>query len=93
MHILRHNLTLGHTCLPLDRLADTAMKFLEVSETAFYNAYQAQRRDGTIVEYIKSGSAREFVYLKEYYDAERFITDRIGVMRDFGARTTGISTR
>ncbi len=84
LHILRHNLTLGHTCLPLDRLADTAMKFLEVSETAFYNAYQAQRRDGTIVEYIKSGSAREFVYLKEYYDAERFITDRIDVMRSFG---------
>ena len=86
LYILKHNLTLGHTCVPLDRLCETAMKFLEISESTFYDAYQAERRDETIVEYIKSGSAREFVYLKEYYDAERFITDRIGVLRDFGAR-------
>ena len=86
LHVLRHNLSLGHTCLPLDRLADTTIRFLGVSETAFYDAYQAERRNETIFEYIKSGSAREFVYLREYYDAERFITDRIAVMRDFGVR-------
>ncbi|MBQ4465605.1 MAG: ATP-dependent RecD-like DNA helicase [Oscillospiraceae bacterium] len=86
LHILRHNLTLGHTCLPLDRLAETAIRFLEISEQGFYDAYQQQRREETIFEYKKAGSDREFVYLKEYYDAERFITDRIGVMRDFGAR-------
>ena len=86
LHILRHNLTLGHTCLPLDRLAETAVKFLSISDGVFYDAYQEQRRDETIIEYIKPGTEREFVYLKEYYDAERFITDRIGVMRDFGIR-------
>lgn len=86
LHILRHNLTLGHTCLPLDRLCKTAMEFLEIGESTFYNAYQAERRNETIFEYIKTETGREFVYLKEYYDAERFITDRIGVMRDFGIR-------
>ena len=86
LHILRHNLGLGHTCLPLDRLSKTAMDFLGVGESCFYEAYQAQRRAETIVEYVKPESGREFVYLKEYYDAERFITDRIGVMRDFGVR-------
>ena len=86
LYLLRHNLNNGHTCLPLDRLSAAAMKFLEIGESTFYDAYQQQRQEGTIVEYTKSGSAREFVYLKEYYDAERFITDRIGVMRDFGIR-------
>ena len=86
LHILRHNLTLGHTCLPLDRLASAAMQFLGIGEGAFYDSYQALRRDEAVYEYIKTGSAREFVYLREYYDAERFITDRIGVMRDFGIR-------
>ncbi len=86
LHILRHNLSLGHTCLPLDRLCKTAMEFLEIGETTFYDAYQAQRREETIFEYVKAETGREFVYLKEYYDAERFITDRIGVMRDFGIR-------
>ncbi|MBE6850861.1 MAG: ATP-dependent RecD-like DNA helicase [Ruminococcus sp.] len=84
IHLLRHNAGLGHTCLPLDRLAQTASAFLEISESAFYAAYQEERKAETIVEYIKG--EREFVYLKEYYQAERYITDRIGVMRDFGAR-------
>ncbi len=85
LHLLRHNLSCGHTCLPLDRLCTTAVKFLQVSGSVFYQAYNAQLQDETIVEYIKG--EREFVYLKEYYDAERYITDRIGVMRDFGSRT------
>ena len=84
LHILRHNLTLGHSCLPLDRLAETASAFLEVNESAFYEGYHAELEEETIVEFHKG--EREFVYLREYYEAERYITDRIGVMRDFGVR-------
>ena len=86
LHLLRHNLTGGHTCLPLDRLCPAAIQFLAINETAFYEAYNNELKEKTIVEYKKSGSEREFVYLKEYYDAEQYITDRIGVMRDFGIR-------
>ncbi len=85
-HILRHNTGLGHTCLPLDRLAQTAVAFLEVGESAFYAAYQAELQEGSIIEYIKG--EREFVYLQEYFDAEQYITDRISVMRDFSCRNT-----
>ncbi|MCR4646927.1 MAG: ATP-dependent RecD-like DNA helicase [Oscillospiraceae bacterium] len=85
-HLLRHNLGIGHTCLPLDRLCPAAVQFLAINETAFYDAYNAELKEETIVEYRKQGSEREFVYLKEYYDAEQYITDRIGVMRDFGIR-------
>ena len=88
LHLLRHNLTGGHTCLPLDRLCPAAIQFLAINETAFYEAYNNELKEETIVEYKKSDSEREFVYLKEYYDAERYITDRIGVMRDFGIRDT-----
>ncbi len=84
IHILRHNTGLGHTCVPLDRLAQTTIAFLEINEPAFYAAYQEELKAENIVEYIKG--EREFVYLKEFYQAERYITDRIGVMRDFGAR-------
>jgi exodeoxyribonuclease V alpha subunit len=84
LHLLRHNTGLGHTCLPLDRLASTAVNFLEINEPAFYEAYQEERKEETIVEYLNGN--REFVYLREYYDAERYITDRIGVMRDFSIR-------
>ncbi len=84
IYLLQHNSGLGHTCLPLDRLASTAVSFLAINEPAFYEAYQQELKNDTIVEYIKG--EREFVYLKEFYEAEEYITDRIGVMRDFSAR-------
>lgn len=84
LHILRQNLLQGHTCLPLDKLSETAIRFLEVGESSFYEAYNAELQNGSIVEYIKK--EREFVYLAEYYQAERYVADRIGVMRDFGIR-------
>ena len=83
--ILLHNTTQGHTCLPLDRLCVTAKSYLEISESAFYEGYNAGLQEGGLIEYIKNG--REFVYLREYYEAEVCITDRIGVMRDFGTRS------
>lgn len=86
IHLLRHNLGGGHTCLPLDRLSAATVKFLSINEPAFYDAYNAGLEEQVIIEYRKPGSDREFVYLKEYYEAERYITDRIGVMRDFGTR-------
>lgn len=84
VHILRHNAASGHTCLPLDRLAPVAADFLKISESAFYHAYQGALQSGEIVEYIKG--EREFVYLDAYFQAEQYIADRIGVMRDFSIR-------
>ncbi len=85
-HLLSFNANEGHSCLPLDRLSDKACDFLGIGESEFYRSYNAGLEEGTIVEYVKGG--REFVYLKEYYDAEDYIATRIGVMRDFGIRDT-----
>ncbi|MBR1897585.1 MAG: Flp pilus assembly complex ATPase component TadA, partial [Oscillospiraceae bacterium] len=85
-HLLSFNANEGHSCLPLDRLSDKACYFLGIGESEFYRSYNAGLEEGTIVEYVKDG--REFVYLKEYYDAEDYIATRIGVMRDFGIRDT-----
>ncbi len=84
VHILRYNAGVGHTCAPLDRLCKTAKDFLEISETRFYEVYNAMLADEALVEYVKK--EREFVYLPEYFDAERSITERIAVMRQFGIR-------
>ena len=86
VHILRHNLGQGHTCIPLDKLCPTTSSFLGINEPAFYAGYNAFLAEGEIVEYRKPGRDREFVYLKEYYEAEKCITERIGMMRDFSVR-------
>lgn len=83
-YILRRNTTQGHTCLPLDRLAPVASGFLQIPEALFYDIYNESLKTGEIVEYVKG--EREFVYLAEYFQAEQYITDRIGVMRDISIR-------
>lgn len=81
--ILQHNTQNGFTCLPLDRLQPKVCECLNVSESAFYDAYQEARNEQVIVEYCKR--EREFVYLADYYRAERYIADRITVIQDFSS--------
>ena len=82
-YILEHNTHNGYTCLPLDRLQPKVCEYLQVSESEFLSAYQAAQKEGNLVSYQKG--TREFVYLPAYYEAEQYIADRIGVLRDFSA--------
>ena len=80
---MEHNTHNGYTCLPLDRLQPKVCEYLQVSESEFLAAYQAAQKEGNLVSYQKE--TREFVYLPAYYEAEQYIADRIGVLRDFSA--------
>ncbi len=82
VHILRHNaINDGHTCLPLDRLAQKTISFLEINEPVFYKLYHQALEENQIVEYLKD--EREFVYLPEYFLAECYIARRIGILRRY----------
>lgn len=80
-YILKANSALGHSCLPLDVLVTKATNALNVSESNFYSSYNAALDDDELFEYIKN--EREYVYLPDYYYAEKFIADRIRILRDF----------
>lgn len=80
-YILKANSALGHSCLPLDVLVTKATNALNVSESDFYSSYNAALDDDELFEYIKN--EREYVYLPDYYYAEKFIADRIRILRDF----------
>lgn len=56
---------------------------MQVNEAEFEIAYAAALEDHTLYVYEKNG--RDFVYLEDYYIAERYIADRIGVIQDFSA--------
>lgn len=80
-YILKANTTLGHSCVPLDVLVAKATNALNVGERDFYSSYSAALDDDELFEYIKNN--REYVYLPDYYYAEKFIADRIRILRDF----------
>lgn len=82
-HILRHNTNNGYTCLPLDRLQPKVCDYLHITEDDFVTAYEQAQEENDLIAYQKAD--RTFVYLPEYYQAERYIADRIRIQRDFMA--------
>lgn len=82
-YILRMNASLGHSCLPLDILVKKSTLALNISESDFYSSYNAALDDNNLFEYIKN--QREYVYLPDYYYAEKFISDRIRILHDFSS--------
>lgn len=80
-YILEQNALSGHTCVPLDKLIDKAKDYLCVTEQAVFEAYNIEIDEHNIVEYDKN--SRAYVYLYEYFDAERYIAQRLGVLNAF----------
>ena len=80
-YILKANASAGHSCLPLSILCEKAQKFLDISESDFYSAYNEALDDNELFEYWKKN--REYVYLPDYFYAESFIADRINILRAF----------
>lgn len=80
-YILKANTSLGHSCVPLDVLLPKTTNALNVGERDFFSSYNAALDDNELFEYIKND--REYVYLPDYYYAEKFIADRIRILRDF----------
>ncbi len=74
----------GHVCLPLEKLEPTATNYLEISQKVFYEVYQQELREGNICEYLKGED--EYVYMPDYFIAERYIADRVKVLCDFSTR-------
>ena len=79
-YILTHNAFNGHTCLPEDRLKETAVKLLDVGEEVFDDNLSAACDDDELCVYDKDG--RSFVFLQDFFRAEQYISSRLSVMND-----------
>ncbi len=78
--VLTQNSLNGHTCLPKDRLKETAMAFLSIDDVTFENALAAEIEENRLYIYYKG--KRPFVMLRDYYEAEDYIARRLQLMRD-----------
>ena len=75
--ILAHNLQNGHTCLPVDKLLTMCSGFLCVSEDDCISGLNVACADKEIT--VDSFSSRDFAYLPEMYDAERYVGGRLAL--------------
>ena len=81
VHIVRHNLSNGHTCIPRDRIFTPACELLgcenDYVDIALDNAIEAKMLTQVDI------NGREFLFIPEIYLAESSVADRIQVMKKF----------
>ncbi len=77
----------GHTCMPSDSLSGWVTRELEISEELFETALDIAAKRGELI--ISDKYAERMVFLSEYYEAERYIADKLFEMirRDNGGGT------
>ncbi len=86
LHVLRHNLRNGHTCLPQDKLIVAAAQLLGVSESLVAEQTEEMVRGFTVrTEQI---DGRVFVFLPDMHTAERYIAARVRLMTGFHTAIT-----
>ncbi len=88
VHIVRHNLSNGHTCIPRD-LIFTPAKELLGCESDYVDLAVDYALDAKMLVQ-KSINSRAFLFLPEIYRAEASIADRIKVMTQFPPQETEI---
>ncbi|MBQ5590729.1 MAG: ATP-dependent RecD-like DNA helicase [Clostridia bacterium] len=76
--VLKHNLSNGHTCLPFDKLCETAAKLLGYEYEVCSDSLENMIYNGKLTKAVLDG--RDFVFLPEYYKAERYCANRLALM-------------
>jgi len=77
-YILSENAGIGHTCLPLDALRNAAIEHLGLTGDAFDIGLYGGVDEGKFR--VMNVKGRDYVYLAAYYNAERYIADKLGEM-------------
>jgi exodeoxyribonuclease V alpha subunit len=86
LHVLRHNLNNGHTCLPAHKLVTAAGALLGVDEETVRPILSELLRGFVVKEELIED--RPFIFLPHLYQAEKYIASRICLMTGFHTSIT-----
>ncbi len=78
LYILRENAGAGHTCLPLKRAVDAAVRFLALSVEDIHRGLDEALKNGQLK--ILNIGEKSYIYLNEYYRAETYISQKLTEM-------------
>lgn len=81
VHVLRHNLRNGFTCLPKDKMLLPAATLLDCSEETVLSTVDELVKSGQLVNVDMNG--RDFLFLPYMYQAEYSAAQRLSVMLKF----------
>lgn len=81
IHVVRHNLSNGHTCIPRAKLFEPCSELLGVGRDSIDINIDAVVEQGQLVQKLVNG--REFVFMPNIYFAEKSVSDRIKMILRF----------
>ena len=81
LHVLRHNMRNGHTCLPQDKLLPAVSGFLGVDDEHTFDAYASLIEDGSLI--CEQLAERTFVFLPKMNQSEILSASRLLMMLRF----------
>ncbi|MGI5894333.1 MAG: ATP-dependent RecD-like DNA helicase [Candidatus Merdivicinus sp.] len=76
-HLLRHNLQNGHTCLARETVSDKASRLLRLNVEEVETEIDHRLEEEELYSIHRN---REYLFLPDYYGAERYIAFRISLM-------------
>ena len=89
VHIIKHNLRNGHTCLPRKKILIPAKELLKADEDTLEQTIDSLIESGQLEREIIN--EKEFLFLPQIYQAEKSAAQRLLVMKKFppaGSQTT-----
>ena len=84
LHVLRHNMRNGHTCLPSDKLVPAAARMLGVDAGLIKGFLEDMKNEQSVVPQEFNG--REFIFTPQLYRSEFYSSARIRMLLRFPAR-------
>lgn len=81
VHVVRHNLNNGHTCVPRAKLLAPSSGLLETNEDTIDIAVDSLIESGRLMSETIDG--KEFLFLPHIYSAEKLAARRITIMNKF----------
>lgn len=88
VHIVRYNLSNGHTCIPRDKMFKPAKALLDCNDDAVDIAIDNAIVGNMLVEQEFNG--RKYLFVPEIYVAESTIAQRISIMANYPPQETEI---
>lgn len=81
VHIVRHNLKNGHTCIPRDKIIEPAMALLDTSSDDINDTLDELLSDKQLISEEIDG--RDYLFLPYIYSCEKAAAQRLSIMLKF----------
>ncbi len=85
LHVLKHNINNGHTCLPMDKLLGASVRMLGVEEQLVADTLESLKAEASVISAVFFG--RAYIFTPKLYRTEVYTAGRMSMMLRYPAQS------